>query len=48
MSERAGEKVHITQAVIDGSGVIAYHRKTSLAPGKRNSGTRETTPTYSK
>jgi predicted amidohydrolase len=34
MSERAGDKVHITQAVIDGSGVIAYHRKTSLAPGE--------------
>ncbi len=34
MSERAGDKVHITQAVINGGGVVAHHRKTSLAAGE--------------
>ena len=34
MTERNGEKVHITHVVLDGNGVIGTHRKTSLAPGE--------------
>ncbi|HPD29653.1 MAG TPA: nitrilase-related carbon-nitrogen hydrolase [Phycisphaerae bacterium] len=34
MTERDGDKAHITHVVIDGRGVIGMHRKTSLAPGE--------------
>lgn len=34
MTERAGDNVYITQVVLDGNGVVAFHRKSSLAPGE--------------
>jgi 5-aminopentanamidase len=34
MTEKDGDKVHITQVVFDGNGIIAKHRKSALAPGE--------------
>jgi predicted amidohydrolase len=34
MTEKNGDQAHITHVVLDGDGVIGYHRKTRVAPGE--------------
>lgn len=34
MTERDGDRAHITHVLLDGNGVIGTHRKTELAPGE--------------